>query len=87
LAGNEKVITADHGGPINLGKSRAGLSFRLVEQSSLLILEPVETVHLPPDDVLSYGDYLEQLSVLLFLKFAHAQTQPSCPPDDREALR
>jgi hypothetical protein len=48
LAGNEKVITADHGGPINLGKSRAGLSFRLVEQSSLLILEPVETVHLPP---------------------------------------
>jgi len=87
LAGNEKVITADHGGPINLGKSRAGLSFRLVEQSSLLILEPVETVHLPPDDVLSYGDDLEQLSVLLFLKLAHAQTQPSCPPDDREALR
>jgi hypothetical protein len=87
LASNEKVITADHGGPINLGKSRAGLSFRLVEQSSLLILEPVETVHLPPDDVLSYGDDLEQLSVLLFLKLAHAQTQPSCHPDDREALR
>jgi type I restriction enzyme M protein len=28
------------------------------------------------DDGLSYGDYLEQLSVLLFLKLAHEQTQP-----------
>ena len=27
------------------------------------------------DDGLSYGDYLEQLSVLLFLKLAHEQTQ------------
>ena len=26
------------------------------------------------DDGLSYGDYLEQLSVLLFLKLAHEQT-------------
>ncbi len=28
------------------------------------------------DDGLSYGDYLEQLTVLLFLKMAHEQTQP-----------
>ena len=48
MASNEKVITADQGGRINLGKSRAGLSFRLVEQGSQLVLEPVETVHLPP---------------------------------------
>jgi hypothetical protein len=48
MASNEKVVTADQGGRINLGKSKAGLSFRLVEQGSLLVLEPVETVHLPP---------------------------------------
>jgi type I restriction enzyme M protein len=30
------------------------------------------------DDGLSYGDYLEQLSVLLFLKLAHEQTQTTC---------
>jgi hypothetical protein len=47
MASKEKVITADQGGRINLGKSRAGISFRLVEQGSQLILEPVETVHLP----------------------------------------
>src|SRR6202049_429468 len=28
------------------------------------------------DDGLSYGDYLEQLTFLLFLKLAHEQTQP-----------
>ena len=28
------------------------------------------------DDGLSYGDYLEQLTLLLFLKMAHEQTQP-----------
>ena len=28
------------------------------------------------DDGLSYGDYLEQLSVLLFLTLAHGQSQP-----------
>ena len=44
------MITADQGGRINLGKSKAGLSFRLVEQGSLLVLEPVETVHLPPSE-------------------------------------
>ena len=31
------------------------------------------------DDGLSYGDYLEQLSVLLFLKLAHEQTQLEFP--------
>ena len=30
------------------------------------------------DDDLSYGDYLEQLSVLLFLKLSHEQTQSTC---------
>jgi type I restriction enzyme M protein len=29
------------------------------------------------DDSLSYGDYLEQLSVLVVLKLAHQQTQPT----------
>jgi hypothetical protein len=46
----EKVGTADQGGRINLGQSRAGHSFRLVGQGSQLILEPVETVHLPPSE-------------------------------------
>lgn len=34
------------------------------------------------DDGLSYGDYVEQLTFLLFLKMAHEQTQPpfSRPP-------
>ena len=30
------------------------------------------------DDGLSYGDYVEQLTYLLFLKMAHEQTQPPC---------
>jgi hypothetical protein len=47
MASTQKVVTADQGGRINLGKSRAGCSFRLVEQGSQLILEPVETVHVP----------------------------------------
>jgi type I restriction enzyme M protein len=34
------------------------------------------------DDGLSYGDYLEQLTFLLFLKMAHEQTQP---PYNRES--
>ena len=50
MPSNEKVGTADQGGRINLGQSRAGHSFRLVEQGSQLILEPVETVHLPPSE-------------------------------------
>ena len=28
------------------------------------------------DDGLSYGDYVEQLTYLLFLKMAHEQTRP-----------
>ena len=28
------------------------------------------------DDGLSYGDYVEQLTYLLFLKMAHERTQP-----------
>jgi hypothetical protein len=47
MADAEKVVTADQGGRINLGKSRAGCSFRAVEQGSQPILEPVETVHVP----------------------------------------
>ena len=50
MPSNEKVVTADQGGRINLGQSRAGHGFRLVEQGSQLILEPVETVHLPPSE-------------------------------------
>src|SRR3954462_15737335 len=34
------------------------------------------------DDGLSYGDYVEQLTYLLFLKMAHERTQP---PFDQEA--
>jgi hypothetical protein len=47
MAGGEDVVTADQGGPINLGKSKADCSFRVLEQGSHLILEPVETVHVP----------------------------------------
>lgn len=43
----EKVVTADQGGRFNMGKSRAGRSFRMLEQGSHLILEPAETVHVP----------------------------------------
>ena len=32
------------------------------------------------DDGLSYGDYVEQLTYLLFLKMADEQTQPPCEP-------
>ena len=32
------------------------------------------------DDGLSYGDYVEQLTYLLFLKMAHEQTQPPWRP-------
>jgi type I restriction enzyme M protein len=31
------------------------------------------------DDGLSYGDYVEQLTLLLFLKMAHERTQPPLP--------
>ena len=72
MASNEKVITADHGGPINLGKSRAGLSFRLVEQSSLLIMEPVETVHLPPSEAWLFRNKDALNSVLRGLEQAAA---------------
>jgi hypothetical protein len=51
MAGAEKVVTADQGGRINLGKSRAGHTFRVLEQGSHLILEPVETVHVPSAEV------------------------------------
>ena len=37
-------------------------------------VKPVHRIGATPG--LSYGDYLEQLSVLLFLKLAHEQTQP-----------
>jgi hypothetical protein len=50
MPSNEKVGTADQGGRINLGQSRAGHSFRLVEQGSQLILEAFETVHLPTSE-------------------------------------
>jgi type I restriction enzyme M protein len=32
--------------------------------------------HILRDDGLSYGDYIEQLTYLLFLKMAHERTQP-----------
>jgi len=32
MADADKVVTADQGGRINLGKSRAGCSFRVLEQ-------------------------------------------------------
>ncbi len=33
-----------------------------------------------PDDGLSYGDYVEQLTYLLFLKMADEQTQAAVQP-------
>ena len=38
MADAEKVVMADQGGRINLGKSRAGRSFRLLEQGNHLML-------------------------------------------------
>lgn len=35
------------------------------------------------DDGLSYGDYVEQLTFLLFLKMAHERTQP---PFNKESI-
>ena len=53
MADAEKGVTADQGGRINLGKSRAGRSFRLLEQGNHLILEPEETVHVPASEAWS----------------------------------
>lgn len=50
MANADKVVTADQGGRINLGRSRAGCSFRVVEQGSNLMLERVETLHVPADE-------------------------------------
>jgi hypothetical protein len=47
MADGQNLVTADQVGRINLGKSKAGCSFRVLEQGSHLILEPVETVHVP----------------------------------------
>ena len=38
------------------------------------------------DDGLSYGDYVEQLTYLLFLKMAHERTEPPFN-EDRGSLR
>lgn len=54
MANTEKVVTADQGGRITLGRSRAGCSFRVLEQGDNLVLEPVETVHVPTREAWLY---------------------------------
>jgi type I restriction enzyme M protein len=44
--------------------------------ASTLIQKIWNFCHTLRDDGVGYGDYLEQLSVLLFLKLAHEQIQP-----------
>ena len=51
------------------------------------LFNSVGTTKRPPRRRLSYGDYVEQLTYLLFLKMAHEQTQPPyrrlCPVGSR----
>ena len=64
-----RCIAVDH--PITLDRHPLTEANRIVQKlwSYCTVLR---------DDDLSYDDYLEQLSVLLFLKLAHEQTQPTC---------
>lgn len=45
-------------------------------QSAQIVQKLWSYCHVLRDDGLSYGDYVEQLTFLLFLKMAHEQTQP-----------
>ncbi len=56
MADAEIIVTADHGGRISLGNSTEGRSFRVLEQGSHLILEPVETVHVPAAEAWLFRD-------------------------------
>src|SRR4051812_39553345 len=46
------------------------------EHSKALVQKLWNYCNLLRDDGLSYGDYVEQLTYLLFLKMAHERTQP-----------
>ena len=51
----------------------------LVDREAMgIVIDPSEALGDDPvrDDGLSYGDYVEQLTYLLFLKMAHERTQP-----------
>ena len=48
----------------------------MINGSSQLIQKVWNYCHILRDDGLSYGDYVEQLTYLLFLKMAHERTQP-----------
>jgi len=54
----------------------------MAEQSHQLVQKLWNYCNILRDDGLSYGDYVEQLTFLLFLKMADEQTQPpySRPP-------
>src|SRR5436309_4812479 len=49
---------------------------RIPEHSRQLVQKLWNFCNLLRDDGLSYGDYVEQLTYLLFLKMAHERTQP-----------
>jgi len=51
--------------------------------TSALVQKVWNFCHTLRDDGVSYGDYLEQLTYLLFLKFAHEYTQPPYGNDTR----
>jgi hypothetical protein len=79
MADAEKVVTADQGGRINLGKSRAGCSFRVVEQDSHLILEPVETVHVAAAEAWLFRNREALSSVRRGLEQVAARNFVECP--------
>ena len=48
----------------------------MAEQSHQLVQKLWNYCNILRDDGLSYGDYVEQLTFLLFLKMAHEQSRP-----------
>jgi type I restriction enzyme M protein len=48
--------------------------------SSAIVQKPWNYCNILRDDGLSYGDYIEQLTYLLFLKMAHDQTARPAEP-------
>src|SRR6202162_1566015 len=65
-------------------RSLASRSQLLINGSSALVAKLWNYCNVLRDDGLSYGDYVEQLTYLLFLKMAHERTQP--PWDQPSAI-
>src|SRR3954470_15016791 len=61
------------------------MNSRMADHSRQLVQKLWNFCHLLRDDGLSYGDYVEQLTYLLFLKMAHERTQPPFNHESRIA--